>query len=429
MPINQTTWSGFSKLNRTDRFQKLLDLGLLTQDDLNYLQQGGIQTPDLAEKFVENVIGYFQLPLGVAVNVRMDQRDYVVPMAVEETSIIAAMSKTAAWINQHGTLTTHITGECIIGQIQCAIVNDFSNFANKFAQHKNNLIAQANQEVAMSMVKRGGGVIDLELRKITRPDGKDMAIIHLLMNSCDAMGANIINQVLEYLKPHIEQLTNEKVNICILSNLNDQKLTHATLTIQNIDPILGNKLQEASFFAELDPYRAATSNKGVMNGIDPVVIATGNDWRAIEAGVHAYATRNGSYQSITHWRYNEGVLTGKLTAPLIVGTVGGVTALHPTAGLCLKMLNVESANNLSRILAGVGLIQNLGAIKALCTDGITKGHMKLHINNLVLATDANNIEAPILKQQLSKWLEENQRVSMQHAQMLLERIRQNSVNV
>ena len=429
LPITQSNelFDGFSKLTRVERFQKLLDLGALTADDIEYLQNGGIQTPELADKFIENVIGYFQLPLGVAVNFCMDQCNYVIPMAVEETSIIASLSKTAKWVNQHGSLTTSTTGDCIVGQIQLANVKDFAKFKQVFDINKDKFILQANQNVAATMVKRGGGVMDLELRHLLRNDGKDMAIIHLMMNSCDAMGANIINQVLEYLKTPIEQISGEKVNICILSNLNDQKLTHATIELHDIDKILGEKLQEASIFAEIDPYRAATSNKGVMNGIDPVVIATGNDWRAIEAGVHAYATRSGHYQSVTNWRYNNGTLIGKLTAPLVVGTVGGVTSLHPSARLSLKMMGIKSANHLSRILAGVGLMQNLGAIKALCTDGIIKGHMKLHIDNLLLATDATPLEQPILKQQLQQWLEQHKRISLQHAHLLLERIRLNNL--
>ena len=241
------------------------------------------------------------------------------------------------------------------------------------------------------------------------------------------MGANILNQVLEYLKQPIEELSGEKVNLCILSNLNDQKITSATITMHNIEPSLGYKLQEASLFAELDPYRAATHNKGIMNGIDPVVIATGNDWRAIEAGAHAYAAKTGQYTSLSTWRYDNGTLIGKLSAPLIVGTVGGVTALHPSAKLSLRMMGIESANHLSRILASVGLVQNLGAITALCTEGIIKGHMKLHIDNLLLATDATIDELPLLKQHLHKFFAENNRVSLHHAHTLLDKSRREQV--
>ena len=415
---------GFSKLSRDERFERLLALGAITPEDILYLQQGAIQDMTLADKLIENVIGYFQLPLGIATNFLIDGRDYVIPLAVEETSIIAALSKTAKWIRQQGTITTEIHGHCILGQIQLAKVTDFDAFSTLFHENKQFFIEQANEDVAGSMVRRGGGVMDLELRRLVRPDGGDMAVIHLMMDSCDAMGANIMNQVLEYLKTPIEKLTGETVTMCILSNLNDHKLTTAQVVIHDVDPILGARLQEASLFAEIDPYRAATHNKGVMNGIDPVVIATGNDWRAVEAGVHAFASRTGTYQAITQWRYELGTLTGTFRAPVIVGTVGGVTSLHPTAKLCLRMMGIESANQLSRVIAAVGLVQNLGAMKALCTDGIIQGHMKLHIDNLLMVAGATDGEVPILKARLQHWLITNKRVSLNNANTFLAEIRQ-----
>ncbi len=417
-------FQGFSKLTREERFQRLCVMGALTQDEMSYLLNGGLESMTLADKLIENVIGYFQLPLGVATNVRVDGQDYVVPMAVEETSIIAALSKTAKWVRQYGEIQTEIVGDCIVGQIQLAKVSDYEKFAAIIHANKSFLIEKANEDVASSMVKRGGGVIDLYVRHILRTDGQSMAIVHLLMNSCDAMGANVLNQVLEYLKTPIEQLTGETVSICILSNLNDHKLTTARITIRDVAPELGERIQEASYFAECDPYRAATHNKGVMNGIDPILIATGNDWRAVEAGVHAYATRTGQYQSITRWRYQDNQLLGELTAPIVVGTVGGVTALHPTAQLCLKMMKVESANQLSRVIAAVGLLQNLGAIKALCTDGIIQGHMKLHLDNLMLVAGATEVEAPVLKKKLQRYLASHKRVSLTHACQFLAEIRQ-----
>lgn len=417
-------FQGFSKLNREERFQRLLDMGALSLDDVEFLRKGGVGDTNLADKLIENVIGYFQLPLGVATNFCIDGRDYVIPMAVEETSIIAALSKTAKWIRQSGEMSTHVEGDCIIGQIQLAQVNDFAHLEAAFSENKAFLIEQANENVAASMVRRGGGARDLTLRRLPREDGGEMAVIHLTMDSCNAMGANIINQVLEYLKSPIENLTGERVTMCILSNLNDQKLTTAKVTIRDVDETLGERLQEASLFAETDPYRAATHNKGVMNGIDPVLIATGNDWRAVEAGVHAFAARNGHYQAITKWRYQDGTLTGELTAPIIVGTVGGVTALHPTAKMCLRMMGIESANQLSSVIAAVGLVQNLGAMRALCTEGIIQGHMKLHIDNLLMVAGATNDEMPLLKERLQKWLVLHKRVSLNNAAELLAQIRE-----
>lgn len=429
MPISNQAgqlFQGFSRLNREERFQRLLQMGALTSDDLIYLNTGGVQDTVLADKLIENVIGYFQLPLGVATNFCIDGRDYVIPLAVEETSIIAALSKTAKWIRQQGEITTWVTGECIIGQIQLANITNFERFSAIFEENKHFLVEKANEDVAMNMVRRGGGVVDLHLRRLAREDGGVMAVIHLTMNSCDAMGANIINQVLEYLKAPIEQLSGEQVTMCILSNLNDQKLTTAQVIINDVDAELGQRLQEASFFAEKDAYRAATHNKGVMNGIDPVLIATGNDWRAVEAGMHAYAARKGQYQAITRWRYNAATsrLSGQLTAPIIVGTVGGVTSLHPTAKMCLRMMGIESANHLSRVIASVGLVQNLGAIKALCTDGIIQGHMKLHIDNLLMVAGATDAEMPLLKERLQHLLSVNKRVSLNNAFELLATIRQ-----
>ncbi len=418
--------SGFSKLNRSERLQRLISMGALSTEDSDYLQNGGLQDCRLAEHLIENVIGHFQIPLGVATHFCIDGQTHVIPMAVEETSIIAALSKTAKWIKQEGQITTEIIGQGILGQIQLAKITDFSRFEQIILNHKSQLINDANQTVAANMVKRGGGVLDLQVRQHPREDGDNMAIIHLTLESCDAMGANIINQVLEYLKSPIEALTGETVTMCILSNLNDQKITHARVELNNIDPDLGHRLQEASLFAEQDPHRAATHNKGVMNGIDPVVIATGNDWRAIEAGVHAYAASSGRYRAITKWRYADRTLIGEFAAPLIVGTVGGVTGIHPTAKLCLNLLQVTSANHLSRVLAAVGLVQNLGALRALCTEGIIQGHMRLHISNLLIVAGASDLETPVLKKQVQLHLRENKVISLHNVTEMLAKIRGNA---
>ncbi|MCX7115283.1 MAG: hydroxymethylglutaryl-CoA reductase, degradative [Gammaproteobacteria bacterium] len=417
-------FQGFSKLSREERFQRLMMMGALSQVDVDFLESGAVQDVHLADKFIENSIGYFQLPLGVASYFRVDGRDYVIPLAVEETSIIAALSKTAKWVREQGDITTSVAGNGIIGQIQFATLNNVPHFQQIFASQREAWIQQVNQDVLSGMVKRGGGVLDMIFRCLPRADGQTMGVIHLTMDSCDAMGANAINQVLEYLKEPIEASTGEKVTMCILSNLNDQKLTTAVVRLSGIDPSLAERLQEASLFAETDPYRAATHNKGILNGIDAVAIATGNDWRAIEAGMHAYAARSGCYRPLSQWRYQDGTLVGTLTAPIIVGTVGGVTSLHPTARLCLSMLNVSSANELSRVMAAVGLVQNLGALRALCTEGIIKGHMKLHIDNIILVSGATERERPLLKAHLTDYLQHTKRVSLSHAHQFLTKLRQ-----
>lgn len=419
-------FNGFSKLNYTERLQALKKAGILNADEISYLANGGLQSIDLGEKFIENVLGYFQIPMGVATNFNIDGKDYVIPMAVEETSIVAAASKTAKWVREHGQITTEVIGSEIIGQIQFAKIKNFENFKSQILQQKNYLIELANREVAFGLVNRGGGVKDLTVRIIDREDGAYMGVVHVMMDPCDAMGANIINQVCEFLKQPLEQFTSEKVTMCILSNLVDTKLTKATVRMSNVDPELALKIEEASRFAELDPYRAATNNKGVLNGIDPILIATGNDWRAVEAGIHAYAAHEGRYKSITKWRAVGAQLTGEFIAPLVVGTVGGVTALHPTAKLGLKILGVKVASDLSRIIAAVGLVQNLGALRALTTVGIIEGHMKLHIKNLSLGAGATEREMPFVVKKLEEILALRKRISLANAVEVLNEVRKKS---
>lgn len=426
----ETLFAGFSKLDLNERLQRLQQMGALSTEETTLLRQERSLPIALGEKLIENVIGYFQMPIGVATNFRIDGKDYVIPMAVEETSIIAAVSKTARWIRQNGSITTKIIGDSIIGQIQIARVKDYDKLEAIIATHKAALIHQANETVANGLLRRGGGVSDIQLRRIPRPDNGQMAIIHIHANCVDAMGANILNQILEYLKSPIESLSGETVNMCILSNLNDAKLTHAHVSLSQVPETLAQAIEEASLFANLDPYRASTHNKGVLNGIDPILLATGNDWRAVEAGIHAYAARDGQYRAITSWKRKDSTtLVGDFKAPLVVGTVGGVTALHPTAKLCLKMLGVNKANDLSRIIAAVGLVQNLGALKALTTDGIIKGHMKLHIDNLAMSAGASDKEMPMLKQQLEQWLHYHKRVSLSNAHQILQEIRLQSQEV
>lgn len=421
-------FQGFSKLKRDERLRRLVKMGALTHEDVEFLNAGSPVDIELAEKFIENVIGYFPLSMGVATNFIIDRKPFVIPMAVEETSIIAAASKTAKWLREKGQIETEIFGQDILGQIQLATVKDFLAFKSKILLHKETLIEQANKDVAAGLVRRGGGVNHIEIRHIKRPDGKDMAVVHVLANPCDAMGANIMNQICEYLKPKIEELTREQVTMCILSNLVDTKMTRAKITIRNMDPELAEKIEEGSLFAQLDPYRAATNNKGVLNGIDPILIATGNDWRAVEAGIHAYAAREGQYKSITHWRRQGSSLVGVFEAPIILGVVGGVTQLHPLSRMSLRMMGIENANELSRVCAAVGLATNLGAIKALTTVGIIEGHMKLHIQNLTLGAGAKEKEIPIVQKKLEEILLMTKRISLHNAIEVLKELREPQAN-
>lgn len=422
--MKQANFEGFSKLSLEERMEALVEMGVLSQAECEYLVSGGLKSLKLGEKFIENVIGYFQLPLGVATHFRINGRDHVIPMAVEETSIVAAASKTAKWVKEHGEITTSVEGDQIIGQLQIArLQSRREEFAARVEQYRSAWVQELNEKVAFGMLRRGGGVSHIHCRFLDRPDGDSMAVLHVHMNPVDAMGANVINQVCEYLKNPVQKATGETVTMCILSNLVDTKLTRARVRLRNLEPQLMKRIEEASLFAELDPYRAATNNKGVLNGIDPILIATGNDWRAVEAGIHAYACRNGRYSSITRWWVENDELVGEFQAPLVVGTVGGVTSLHPTASLCLKILEVESASDLSQIIAAVGLVQNLGALRALTTVGIIEGHMKLHIKNLSLGAGAREEEIPHVVRRLEEILLSTKRISMSQAVEVLSELR------
>lgn len=421
--ITAEKFQGFSKLNRDERLQRLMEMGALSLEDVRFLKGGAQVGIELAENFIENVLGYFQMPLGVATNFEIDGKSYVIPMAVEETSIIAAASKTAKWVREHGDITTETIGREIIGQIQIAKVQDYVRVVELVKAHEAEWVELANREVAFGLVRRGGGVKRIEVRRVERGDGGYMAVIHVYADPCDAMGANIINQVCEFLKAPVQEVTGEKVTMCILSNLVDSRLTRAKVEMVGLDPDLMERIEEASLFAQQDPYRAATNNKGVLNGIDPILIATGNDWRAVEAGVHAYASVTGQYRSITRWKRQNNVLVGVFEAPVILGVVGGVTTLHPTAKMCLKMLKTESAEELSRVCASVGLVQNLGALRALTTVGIIEGHMKLHIKNLTLGAGADEREVPYVQKRLEEILSLHKRISLSHAIDVLKELR------
>jgi len=425
----QSTLNGFHRLSQCERLKKVQAACDLTDEETRVLSGELPLPPEIAEHLIENVIGYFPIPLGVATNFQIDGRDVLIPMAVEETSIIAASSATAKWIRNEGMLTTHSKGNLIIGQIQLPMVGNVERAKRILHENRELLIGLANACIP-GLVQRGGGVRDLAFRELDRSDAQGkMLVLHVLCDPCDAMGANLINQVCEALKPKIEQLTDERVGLCILSNLTDGKLAVAEVVIRNVDPVIGRGIAEAAVFAKTDPYRAATHNKGVMNGIDPVLIATGNDWRAAEAGMHAYASRSGKYQPITDWWMEGNDLRGRIEAPLAVGTVGGVTRLHPTARVALKMLGVSHAEELARIAVSVGLVQNLGALKALATVGIVKGHMQLHAANLAIAAGADLHEVGLVRERLTLILQSEKSISLTRAKEVLDQVRGDSLRI
>jgi hydroxymethylglutaryl-CoA reductase len=398
--------SGFYKLGITERTALVAQWAGLSPDEQAVLEGHAGLDAAQADHMIENVVGTFALPLGIATNFLMNNRDYLIPMVIEEPSVIAAVSNAARLFRAGGGFTTSSDESIMIGQIQVLDVADLEAASTAILNEKNHLLRIAD-EVGGSIVKRGGGARDIEIRLFPQTAIGPMLVVHLLYDCRDAMGANAVNTAVEYLAPHIKALTGGRVNLRILSNLTDRRKARAkgmipvgelaTDTLSGVD--VARAIVEAGVFAEVDPYRAATHNKGIMNGIDPVIIATGNDWRAIEAGAHAYAVRGGSYTSLTHWRQDiEGNLRGSIELPLAVGIVGGATRVHPTAQVALKILGIDSARQLAEIIAAVGLAQNLAAMRALATEGIQRGHMSLHAKQMAVAAGASGDLIPRIVQ-------------------------------
>lgn len=340
----------------------------------------------IADNMVENTVSVYGLPLGIAQNFIINGRPTLVPMAIEEPSVIAGASFMAKLAQPTGGFFAASTPPEMIGQMQVLDIPDFDKAVNNLLANKDKILAEA-AEVNSVIVELGGGPRELEIRPITESPIGAFLVLHLIYDVRDAMGANAINTITERLTPTIESLTGGRVHLRILSNLADRRLSRASVTIRKDDLAFGtfsgeevrDGIVEAWAFAEADPYRAATHNKGIMNGVDAVVIATANDWRAIEAGAHAYAARAGRYTSLSTWGVDkEGNLIGSLKMPMAVGIVGGSTKAHPNARACIKLLGVKTANELAEIIVSVGLAQNLAALRALATEGIQKGHMALH---------------------------------------------------
>ena len=386
---------GFYKLSLNERAQTVAEWADLDEEDTAVLLQGGLNS-DQAAYMIENAIGTFGLPLGIAANFLINGRDYLIPMAVEEPSVLAAVGHAAKLARAGGGFTTTSTDPVMIGQIQVLDIPDMNAAIATLEANKQRLMDEADA-CSQNIVKRGGGSRGIEIRPFPDTPVGSMLVVHLLYDCRDAMGANAINTAAEAIAPTIETLTNGRTNLRILSNLTDRRTTTASCTVpasvlgrNGIDGYdVARYVEEANAFAIVDPYRATTHNKGIMNGIDAVCIATGNDWRAVEAGAHAYAARNGRYQALTDWHVDKnGDLYGEITLPLAIGIVGGATKVHPTAKVAMKILGVETAVELAGIIASVGLAQNFAAIKALATIGIQHGHMRLHARQVALAAGA-----------------------------------------
>jgi hydroxymethylglutaryl-CoA reductase len=382
------SFSGFYKLSRAERLEKVKSFAHLSDEEASLLEKASSLDFETANRMVENAISTFPLPLGLAVNFVVNGKERVVPMALEEPSVIAAASN-AAKLSLPGGFSASTTDPVMIGQVQLLKVPDIAKAVKAVESKKKELLDFANAQDA-PLVKYGGGARDIQCHAIDTSRGK-MLIVHLLVDCRDAMGANAVNTMCEAVAPRLEELSGGKARLKILSNLAVHRLARASAVWKKED--IGEDAVEgildAYAFAVSDPYRAATHNKGIMNGIDAAILATGNDWRAIEAGAHAYAALSGRYLPLTKFeKTKEGDLAGSIELPMAVGLVGGATKTHPIAKLAVKILGVSSARELAEIIACVGLAQNVAALKALSTEGIQRGHMELHARNVAVMAGA-----------------------------------------
>jgi len=417
--------SGFYKKDAKERWQIIREFGELTDAEIATLGNTGALAFDQVDRMIENVVGAMPLPLGIAVNFRINEKDYLVPMAIEEPSVVAAASNAAKMARERGGFTTSSSGPIMIGQIQLVGLKDPHGARMMILAHRDEILALANEKDPL-LVKLGGGAKDVEVRVIETARGP-MVITHLIVDCRDAMGANAVNTMAEAVAPHLEEWTGGRVYLRIISNLAMKRLARARAVFAKqaiggedvVDGIL-----EAYAFADADPFRCATHNKGIMNGVDAVVVATGNDWRAIEAGAHSYAAwKSGGYRSLTTWEKDaNGDLVGTIEMPMAVGLVGGATAVHPTAKANIRILGVKTAQELAEVIVSVGLAQNFAALRALATEGIQRGHMSLHARNIAATVGAKGEEIDRVAEILVK----EKKVRMDRAKEVLEELRKKS---
>ncbi len=390
--------SGFYNLTIEERRKKLAEASNQTPEDLLPFTTGGL-TAETADHMIENVIGMYSLPIGIGLNFMINGRDVLIPFVVEEPSIVAGVSFMAKLVRAGGGFTATTTESLMIGQMQLINVVNMDEARLKLYEHKSELLENADRAES-TLRKMGGGAKDLEIRLIEESPIGPFLVVHLIYDVKDAMGANAVNTACERLAPQIEAITGGKVHLRILSNLSDRRMARARCTIPvneltvGFETFKGEAVRDgiiaAYAFAASDPYRAATHNKGIMNGVDAVVLATGNDWRAIEAGAHAYAARSGRYTSLSTWGKDaNGNLVGTIEIPMAVGIVGGATKVHPAAQAAVKLMGIKTAAELAEIIACVGLAQNMAALRALATEGIQRGHMSLHARQIALAAGAS----------------------------------------
>jgi len=393
----------------------------LTDEEAALFQNTGSLPLDLADRMIENVIGAIPIPLGIAVNFLINKKDYLIPMAIEEPSVVAAASYAAKMVREGGGFFTSSTPPIMIGQIQATGIRDPYAAKMRILQAKDEILNKANEQDPV-LVSVGGGAKDLNVKVIDTKLGP-MVITELYVDCRDAMGANAVNTMCEAVAPMIEKISGGRVYLRIISNLADKRLARAWCTVPK-DAVGGEEVVDgivaASAFAAADPYRAATHNKGILNGIIAVVVATCNDHRAVEAGAHAYAARSGQYTTLSTWEKNEnGDLVGTIELPMAVGIIGGAVRTHPIAKLCLKILGVKTANEFAEVLAAVGLAQNLGALRALAHEGIQRGHMSLHARNIAITAGATGELIDLVAEKMV----EERKIRMDRAKELIEQYR------
>ncbi|EAE5306788.1 hydroxymethylglutaryl-CoA reductase, degradative [Listeria monocytogenes] len=417
----------FYKKTVEERHAILTEYADLNEEEQAFLASTGALSFDKANHMIENTIGIYSLPLGLGMNMLLNDKRYVVPMAMEEPSVVAAQSAGAKLIAQNGGITGSATKRKMIGQIELISVSDIQAAKENIIANEEQLIAIANQ-AHPSLQKRGGGAVKIQVRTAQTANDETLFIVHLLVDTQEAMGANMVNTMVETLAPELEMLTNGTANMRILSNLVDEATATAVCRIN--PESLATKTQSGEWvrdriiaayeFADADIYRAATHNKGIMNGIDAVIMAFGNDWRAVEAASHAYAARTGSYKPMSKWSKDaDGYLVGELTLPMPVAFVGGSIAIHPIASLSKKIARVESAKELAMLVCAVGLTQNLAALKALVTEGIQRGHMSLQAKSLAMTAGAEADEIEIV----ATFLQESKQLNVVAAKEFIAKLR------
>jgi len=411
---------GFYKLPIEERRRIVAEFAGLTEEEVKLLSNFGNLDPAIADRMIENVIGAMSYPLAVAVNFLINGKEYIVPMMIEEASVVAAASNAAKVMRRDGGIKSKATGPLMIGQIQVVGLKAPHYAKALVLEHKDEIIQAAN-EVDPVLVKVGGGARDVEARVVEGPRGP-MLIVHLIVDVRDAMGANAVNTMAERVAPLIERITGGRALLRIVSNLADKRLVRSWVKVYKED-IGGEEVVDAIVdawaFAAADPYRAATHNKGIMNGVIAVALATAQDHRAIEAGAHAYAARDGRYKPLSVWeKDSDGNLVGFLEMPIAVGTIGGATKVHPVARIALKILGVQSATELAEVMGAVGLAQNFAALRALATEGIQRGHMKLHARNLAIMAGATGD----LIDKVAEIMVSEGRISFAYAQELVQKL-------